>query len=363
MASRLLIASLSAVAGLVGGAAIARYALPAIGGAPAAQAPVAAAEPAPATVEVARATQGRVDQALNSLGTLQARESVPLASLNPGVVTAIHFQEGTRVEANALLVELDQRIARANLASAETELRAAQVRFERSQQLSGSGFRSRQQLDDDRAAIDRAAAEVAVRQTQLAQLSVRAPFAGVLGQRDFGVGEYIEAGKRLVTLEDRSVLRVSFRVPERFLPKLAIGQSVELTLDAVPGRRFTGRVTLLDPRPGGNDRDIQVRAEIPNDAPMLPSGLFARIRLVIESRPDAIVVPPSAVSYMLTGAYVFKVVEGRARRVPVRVGLQFPDRVEILEGVAAGDQVVTAGQFNLDDGRRVTTVSQTPGQR
>lgn len=363
MPSRWVIASVSALAGLVGGAAVARYALPAVGGAPAARAPVAATEPAPASVEVARATRGRVDQALNSLGTLQARESVPVASLNPGIVTAIHFQEGSRVEANAPLLDLDQRIARANLASAETELRAAQIRFERSQQLSGSGFRSRQQLDDDRAAIDRAAAEVAIRQTQLAQLSVRAPFAGILGQREFGLGEYIEAGKRLVMLEDRSVLRVSFRVPERFLPRLAIGQSVELTLDAVPGRRFTGRVTLLDARPSSNDRDIQVRAEIPNDPPVLPSGLFARVRLVIESRPDAIVVPPSAMLYTLTGAYVFKVEEGRARRTPVRVGLQLPDRVEILEGLEAGDQVVTAGQFNLDDGRRVNAVSRTPGQR
>ena len=363
MPSRLVIASVSALAGLVGGAVVARYALPAMGGEPAAPFRVVAAEPAPASVEIARATRGPVEQALNSLGTLQARESVPVASLNPGIVTAIHFQEGSRVEANALLVDLDQRIARANLASAETELRAAQLRFERSQQLSGSGFRSRQQLDDDRASIDRAAAEVAVRQTQLAQLSVRAPFAGILGQREFGLGEYIEAGKRLVMIEDRTVLRINFRVPERFLPRLAIGQSVELTLDAVPGRRFTGRVTLLDARPGTNERDIQVRAEIPNDPPFLPSGLFARVRLVIESRADAIVVPPSAVLYTLTGAYVFKVVDGRARRTPVRVGLQLADRVEIVQGLDADDQVVTAGQFNLDDGRRVTTVARTPGQR
>ncbi len=340
-----------------------RFGVPAMGGPAATPAPVAAAEPAPASVEVARVTSGRVEQALNSLGTLQARERVPVASLNPGMVTAIHFREGSRVEANALLVELDQRIARANLASAETELRAAQIRFERSQQLSGSGFRSRQQLDDDRAAIDRAAAEVAIRQTQLAQLSVRAPFGGILGQREFGLGEYIEAGKRLVMLEDRSVLRVNFRVPERFLPQLAIGQQVELSLDAVPGRSFSGRVTLLDARADSNDRDIQVRAEIPNDPPVLPSGLFARVRLVIESRPEAIIVPPASVLYTLTGAYVYKVVDGRARRTVVRVGLQLADRVEILDGLQAGDTVVTAGQFNLDDGRRVTTQARTPGQR
>jgi membrane fusion protein (multidrug efflux system) len=363
MASRWLIASVSALAGLLGGAALIRFGVPSVS----APAPLptrsAVAEPAAASVEVARATRGQVEQSLNSLGTLQARERVPVASLNPGVVTAIHFQEGGRVEANALLVDLDQRIARANLASAETELRAAQLRFERSQQLSGSGFRSRQQLDDDRAAIDRAAAEVAIRQTQLAQLSVRAPFSGILGQREFGLGEYIEAGKRLVMLEDRSVLRVAFRVPERFLPQLAIGQTVELTLDAVPGRRFSGRVTLLDARADGNERDIQVRAEIANDPPVLPSGLFARVRLVIESRPEAIIVPPSAVLYTLTGAYVYKVVEGRARRTVVRAGLQLADRVEILEGLEEGDQVVTAGQFNLDDGRRVMVMTRTPGQR
>ncbi|WP_159992811.1 efflux RND transporter periplasmic adaptor subunit [Roseomonas sp. 18066] len=319
------------------------------------------AEQAPAAVETTRVRRGPVETALSAIGTLRARQSVPVASLTGGSIVASTFIEGTEVAAGVALVEFDKRIAQAQLDAATGQLAIAQVRFSRGQQLSVAGVRSRQAQDDDQASLDQAQSELAVRRTTLDQLTLRAPFRGVAGQKFFGIGEYAPAGKTLLWLEDRTVLRLDFRLPERFLPSVAIGQTFQLSVDAVPGRQFEGRIVLIDTRPDLNERNIQLRGEIDNTARLLTSGLFGRVRLVIAQRPAAIILPPAAVQYTLTGASVFRIVDGRARRVPVTIGVQMADRVEILDGLAEGDEVVTIGQFNLDEGRRVTiTTPATP---
>ncbi|WP_439596795.1 efflux RND transporter periplasmic adaptor subunit [Falsiroseomonas sp.] len=315
-------------------------------------------EQPPAAVQVLTVGRGEVERVLTSIGTLRAVQSVPVASLTGGVVLSAHFTEGGPVAAGTPLVTFDTRIAEAQLASAQGQLQVAQLRFERGQSL--IGVRSRQQMDDDRAALQQAQSDLAVRRTTLDQLTLRAPFAGFAGQRLFGVGEYVPAGKTLLWLEDRTSLRIEFRIPERFLPVLRIGQDFGLEVDAVPGRRFTGRTTLIDTRPDLDERTLHVRGEVPNPGLVLPSGVFGRVRLVIEQVPDAVLLPPGAVQYTLTGASVFRVREGRAERVAVRIGLQMGDRVQVLDGIAEGDTVVTEGQFNLDDGRRVTIAGQAP---
>ena len=127
-----------------------------------------------------------------------------------------------------------------------------------------------------------------------------------------------------------------------------------MEVDAEPGKKYEGKIALIDTRPDQNERQIELRGEIQNDPKVLTSGLFARIALVIGKKPDAIIVRPSAVQYTLVGAYVFKLDGDRVRRVTVKIGLQMVDRIEILEGLSPGDYVVTVGQTNLDDGRRVT---------
>ncbi|MBU8536766.1 efflux RND transporter periplasmic adaptor subunit [Falsiroseomonas tokyonensis] len=325
---------------------------------PAAAAPATPREQPPAAVQVMTLGRGEVQSVLTSIGTLRAVQSVPIASLTGGVVLAANFTEGGAVAQGTPLVEFDRRIADAQLTAAQGQLQVAQLRFERGQSL--VGVRSRQQMDDDRASLQQAQSELAVRRTTLDQLTLRAPFAGFAGQRLFGVGEYVPAGKTLLWLEDRTTLRIQFRIPERFLPVLRVGQEFALEVDAVPGRRFTGRVSLIDTRPDLDERTLHLRGEVPNPGHVLPSGVFGRVRLVIEQVPDALLLPPGAVQYTLTGASVFRVKEGRAERVPVRIGLQMADRVQVLEGLAAGDTVVTEGQFNLDDGRRVNVVAQSP---
>jgi membrane fusion protein (multidrug efflux system) len=365
MAGRLLVAVAMLGAGFAAGAVAVRM-MPSPGASPAT---VAAppenrvADLPPAAVEVVTIGRGEVQRSLSAIGTLRAAQSVPIASLTGGVVVAANFTEGGRVEQGVPLVEFDSRIAAAQLEAAEGQVRVAQLRVQRGQDLTAAGFRSRQAQDDDRASLQQAQSDVAVRRTTLEQLTLRAPFTGIAGQRFFGMGEYVPAGRTLLWLEDRTTMRVDFRIPERFLPFLSVGQTFEVVVDAVPGRAFTGRTALIDTRPDLNERSIQVRGEIPNADLALPSGVFARIRLVTGRTPDAVIVPPAAVQFTMVGAYVFRIVEGRAQRVTVQVGVQMADRVEITEGLSAGDAVVTAGQFNLDDGRRVTVTAQGTGPR
>jgi len=358
MRRSILIAAAIAVVAVAGAAGIARYGMPKLSDTTAA--PAVRAEPLPVAVVVTPAGQGEVRETITSLGTLKARQSVPIASQTGGIVTGISFTEGTFVEAGAPLVQLDSRIAQAQFDAAMAQLRGAQTRLVRSQELSGSGFRSKQSLDDDRTSLDSAASDVAVRKANLDLLSLRAPFKGVIGQKLFALGEYVAVGKTLAWLEDRTLLRLSFHVPERYYPRLALGQTIRLEVDAQPGRVYTGKVALIDTRPDLNDRDIEIRGELANDPEQLPPGLFARVGLVIGRKLDAIVVRPGTVQYTLTGAYVFKVDGDRVRKVTVKVGLQMIDRIELLEGVAPGDLLVTVGQFNLDDGRRISIYDRLP---
>jgi membrane fusion protein (multidrug efflux system) len=367
MAGRRIVAIVLLGAGFAAGAATVRF-IPGQIAAEGAAAPAAApanriADLPPAAVEVVTIARGEVQRSLTSIGTLRAEHSVPIASLTGGVIVAANFTEGGQVEAGANLVEFDRRIAAAQLDAAEAQVRVAQTRFQRGQDLTQSGFRSRQAQDDDRAALQQAQSDVAVRRTTLDQLTLRAPFSGIAGQRFFGIGEYVPAGKTLLWLDDRRTLRVEFRIPERFLPLLAVGQAFDVEVDAVSGRVFTGRTVLIDTRPDLNERSVHVRGEIANPDLTLPSGVFARIRLVTARDPQAVIVPPSAVQYTMTGAYVFRVRDGRAQRVTVTTGVQMADRVEVTDGLAPGDVVVTAGQFNLDDGRRVAVTGQGTAPR
>jgi membrane fusion protein (multidrug efflux system) len=314
---------------------------------------VTRSEPPPVAVIVAPAARGEVRQTVNALGTLRAQQSVPISSQTGGIIVGSSFTEGALVDAGSPLIQLDARIAQAQYDAAISRVKQAQVRFGRSTELTGAGYKSKQSLDDDRAAFEGAGSDVAARRADLDLLTLRAPFRGVIGQKLFSLGEYITPGKTLAYLEDRTILRLNFHVPERFYTLLALGQSFTITVDAMPGRIFTGKVALIDTRADLDDRDIQIRGEIPNYPQQLLPGLFARVALVIARKPDAVIVPPGTVQYTLTGAYVFKIVGDRVSRVNVKVGLQMVDRVEILDNIAPGDLLVTVGQFNLDDGRRV----------
>jgi len=192
---------------------------------------------------------------------------------------------------------------------------------------------------------------------------VLAPFDGVAGIRLVNVGDYVKDGADLVSLDDVAAMYVDFRLPEGVLSRLKAGQGVEVTLDALPGRVFQGRVEAFDSQLDANGRSLLVRASIPNDEGVLRPGMFARARLVFSAREGAIVVPEEALVPQGGRQFLVKVVEGpgglRSQRLEARPGLRVPGKVEILQGLRAGDLVVTAGQGRLmrSDGLPVQVVS------
>jgi len=196
-----------------------------------------------------------------------------------------------------------------------------------------------------------AEAQTALAQAQLARMKIVAPFDGVAGIRLVNLGDYVKDGADLVGIEDDGAVWVDFRLPERYIARLRPGQPVEVTLDAMPGRRFTGQVDALDAQLDANGRSLLVRARLPNPGSELRSGMFARARIVFGVREKALLVPEEALVPAGNKQYVYKLVpvaDGLvARRIEAHVGLRLPGKAELLDGVAEGDSVVTAGQAKL----------------
>lgn len=322
--------------------------------------PAPAATPANATriaVDVAPVAVGPLAETLQAVGSLRPDEAVTVTSEIAGRVAKIAFREGQRVAAGDLLVQLDSSILRAELARIRSELTLARANHERNTRLARDGMASPRTRDESLAALQAAEAGIALAEARLEKTAIRAPLSGVVGLRAVSAGAYVEPGTPIVELSDIDPVKLDFRVPELALPSLREGQTVRVTVDALPGQRFEGQVYAIDPivEPGG--RAIRMRARIPNSDGTLTAGLFARIEIVIEEREQAMTIPESAVFARGDGRFVYRIVDGRALLSPVSLGVRQPGRVEIREGIGAGDVVVTAGHQQLRDGAPVDVIS------
>ncbi|CAD5373675.1 Efflux RND transporter periplasmic adaptor subunit [Rubrivivax sp. A210] len=326
-------------------------------------APVPAQGGGPAPVEVARAERARLVDDVMAVGSLKAGQGVMLRPEVSGRIASLGFADGARVKRGQLLVQLDDTLQQAQLKQAEAQAGIARTNLQRSRELLGQGFVSASAVDQNLAALDVAEAQVALARAQLGRMKVLAPFDGTAGLRAVNVGDYVKDGADLVNIEDLSSLTVQFAVPERVLNRLRAGLPVEVTLDALPGRTFKGRVLAIDAAVDANGRALQVSAHVENPGALLRPGMFARPRVVFAVRDNAVLVPEEAVVPLGGKQMVFKVVEGaggkkQTQRLEARLGLRLPGKVEILEGLKPGDAVVTAGHGRLlrGDGVPVRTI-------
>jgi membrane fusion protein (multidrug efflux system) len=344
---------------------VAAAAVPAKAGA-AAAAPAAkgGAQPGfggPVPVEVALATTQVLRSEVAAVGTIAANESVVLRPEIAGRISAIGFREGGTVRKGDVLIELDAQVARAEVAQARAELELARSNFKRTQELASKDFVSSRAQEEAFSNVEVLQARYALAQARLERFTIRAPFSGVVGLRHVSVGDYVKDGADLVTLEDRSTVKVDFRLPERYAALVTPGQDLEFTVDPLAGTVFRAKVYAIDVAVDAAGRAVVVRARADNPGGRLKSGMFARVRLQLAERADAVIVPEEAIVPAATGQFVFRVVErdGRkvAQRTAVTVGLRREGIAEIVEGVAAGDAVVTAGQIRLQrDGMPVRVV-------
>jgi len=311
----------------------------------------------PIGVEAARAERVSLSEAVSAVGTLRANESVTIKPEVAGLIERIHFDGGARVRKGALLVSLDASIAAAEAEQTRAELGLAQANYQRTADLARQQFVSERARDEAAASLKVLEARLKLAQARLAKSTIRAPFSGVLGLRNVSAGDFVREGAELVTLEDVSLMKVDLRLPERYLGQLRPGQLIEVEFDAYPGRRFEARMEAIDVRVDADGRSLVARGRLPNADGLLRSGMFAKVTLTLSERDDAVMVPEEAVFPAGDEQFVYRIDDGKATRVRVRTGLRREGRVEIVEGVRAGELVVTAGQVKLNrDGTEVRVV-------
>jgi membrane fusion protein (multidrug efflux system) len=323
------------------------------------QAP-SAREEAPATVTTTRVAAQPWNDTLEALGTASARESVTITAKVADVVTRLAFDSGQRVRAGQLLADMNSAAQRAEAAAAQAQLRDAEQQLRRGTELAASQLLARSQLETLRANRDAAAAALQARRAALADRTITAPFAGVLGLRQVSPGALVAPGAAITTLDDVSLVKVDFTLPESALAALSPGQSISARSDAWPGTVFEGIVADVDSRVDPATRAIRVRAEIPNPDGRLRPGMLLRVSVVLPSR-QALVLPELAVQQEGDQSSVFRVVAGdKVEQVPVQLGTRRAGKVEIVSGIRAGDRIVLEGTVKLRPGSRVVEAGK-PG--
>lgn len=355
------------IAGLLGLGYVAYVANNAPASGPAAPAGAAAKPGGPAggppggfamAVEVAKVTMANFSDEANAVGSLKSSESVVLRPETAGRIAAIGFKEGAVVSRGTVLLSLDASIQEAELQQAKANLALARSSNQRNLELLEKKFLSPQALDNSSAALKVQEAAVQLAEAKVAKMRIKAPFNGMLGLRNVSVGDYVKEGQDLVNIEDISTLRVDFKLPETYLGRLNKGQALEVTTDALTGERFQAVLDAIDPLVEQNGRSISARARLNNADGKLRPGMFVRARLLFGERQGVLMVPEQTI---VPGAQpmVFKVLDGKALTAKVKLGVRRAAQVEVLEGLVAGDVVVTAGQLKLREGAPVRAIGET----
>jgi membrane fusion protein (multidrug efflux system) len=304
-------------------------------------------------VDVALAVTDTVTETIRATGEVEAVQAIELRPEVDGRIVEIVVSEGREVAQGSPLFRIDDTELRAQVARLEAERDLAQQDLRRTRELLERNASSAADLERAEAQARGAAASLEQQQIRLNRTVVRAPFAGVVGQRLVSLGDYVTSSTRLTTLQTVDPQRASFSVPERYAERLARGLPVTFAVAALPERTFTGVVDFVDPRVELPGRTITVKARVPNRDRVLKPGMFIEAALVAETRPNAVVVPEDAVLPVSGADYVWVVVDGKATRRTVTLGVRVPGFVEVREGVAAGEQVVVGGLERLFEGAAV----------
>jgi len=308
-------------------------------------------------VEVAKVAQQPMPQTITAVGSLRSDESIVVRPEVAGRVSAIRFQEGQRVAKGATLVMLDPAINQAEVQQSRANLKLAQSKYDRAVDLAKSNFISGQAKDEAENNLRVAEAGLQLAEAKLAKTEIKAPFSGIIGLRVVSVGDYVKEGADVVNLESIDPLKVDFRVPETYLKQVQVGQSLQVQLDAVPGKTFDGKVFAVNPLVDAAGRSIVIRALVRNSDTSLRPGMFARVRLITRDEQNALVIPEQAIVPQGDEQYVFRVADGKANRVKIAVGQRRDGVVQVLNGLTANDVVVTAGQLKIRDGVPVSVAS------
>jgi len=307
----------------------------------------------PVAVITAPVVAEKIAFEIEALGTTRANESVDITAKAVNQVTAVRFTEGQQVARGEVLVELDAAQVRADLAVAEAALAESRSQYKRSRELYTTKVLSDSQIEQIEATYKANEARVASARARVNDTVIRAPFAGRVGLRRVSVGSLISPGTVITTLDDTSTVKLDFTVPETFLAAMQPGLDISARSVAYPDTDFIGQVSSVDSRVDPATRSVTVRALLPNPSGLLKPGMFLTVRLS-RGAVDALLIPEHALVPEQGDMYVFVVKDGSAEKRLVRIGQRRVGDVQVVEGLAAGELVVTEGVQKLRDGSAVT---------
>ncbi|KAA2235163.1 efflux RND transporter periplasmic adaptor subunit [Salinarimonas soli] len=310
----------------------------------------------PPAVVLAPAETARITRTIETLGTARALESVVLTAKSAGRVTAIAFDQGASVRKGDILVRLEGEEIQAEIDSLDAAAAETRQTLERAEYLLSRGSGARAPVEDARRRLQAAESRIDAARRRLEDTVIRAPFDGRIGLRDISVGALVEPGREIAVLDTVSPMAVRFSIPEQQLGRVEAGARIEARTSAFPDERFAGAVQALGSRVDPALRTIEIDARLPNPDGRLRPGMLLTISLVTDTLDDAVVVPPLAVQVRGEQHFVYRVVDGKAQRAEVRIGQREPERVQIEEGIRAGDPIVVGGMQGVNDGQPVRVV-------
>lgn len=315
----------------------------------------------PITVAAAEVQTTQWEPTLRAVGSVQAVQGVLVNNQVLGQVERILFESGDQVEAGQPLVQLDTEVDQADLAGLQAALNLARSQLERNERLLRDRAVSQDEFEEASAGLLRAKAEVAEKQALIQKKTIRAPFSGQLGIRRVNLGQFLPAGSAIAELESLDPVYVDYRLPERHLSKLAVGQSVRIRTSAHPDRIFEGAIQAISPAVDRETRNVQIRAQLDNPEQLLRPGMFARVETLLPVESGVLTLPREAVTFNTYGDSVFLILDGEGeqdgklvvQRRQIQTGAVRGDQISVLEGLEAGDLVVSEGQVKLRNGAEV----------
>ncbi len=308
-------------------------------------------------VEVDKVRRGSLTREMTVVGTLESNNFVTMKAQVKGLISKVHVIGGESVDKDDLLFEIDDRIYSAQLKEAKALLALAESSFEREKKLSEKKFGTAKKLEEARAQFLKAQAGVEKAQKDLDDTKIKAPFEGVVGLHKISEGTPITADLDLIAITDIDPMKVNFKMPSKFIPYLSLGQRINVEVDSYPGQKFEGRIEAIDAQVDVGAQSIAVQATIPNEKSLLKPGMFVRVKVVVGSKDNSLIVPEEAIVAVGDQTYVWKVIEHPDKpglyvvfRVQVLTGIQEKDRMEITRNLREGDIIVTVGYQKVADG-------------
>lgn len=314
------------------------------------------ARPDSVRVEVDKVRRGSLTREMTVVGTLEADHFVTIKAQIRGLVSKVYIVGGENVQKGDLLFELDDRTYSAQLKEAQALLTLAESSFEREKKLSDKKFGTAKKLEEARAQFLKTQAGVEKAQKDLDDTKIRAPFDGIVGLHHISAGTPITADLDLISITDMDPMKVNFKMPSKFIPHLNVGQRIKISVDSYPGQEFPGEVEAIDAQIDTGAQSIAIQATIPNKKNLLKPGMFVRVKVIVGSKDNSLIVPEEAIVNISDQTYIWRVIEHPhpgsyvALRVQVLTGIQEKDRIEITKNLKEGDIILTVGHQKVADG-------------